>query len=253
MRIQELVHEIRAATGVVESAPGRIEEIEARFRERNAEYVAVRERHDELDRDQRTRSSELGTLEEKLRKFMDDLMQVKNQREYAAMLKEIDTVKAQIGEHEEAVLKDMDEIERLQGELASKEEHIGREREAVGRERSEVESEAEAARRTIERLNRTRDEVEAGLPDALRDQVRQLELRRQGQFLARAENGTCQACYVRIRPQVFQEIRQAQVVHTCDSCRRLLVHEPTLREASGGAEGADRPSGGVEAVNGGAV
>jgi predicted nucleic acid-binding Zn-ribbon protein len=252
MRIQELVLDIRAAAEVVESAPGRIEQIETRFRERNAEYVAVKDRHDELDRDQRVRSGELGVLEEKLRKFMDDLMQVKNQREYSAMLKEIDTVKAQIGEHEEAILKDIEEIETLKGELAAKEEHIAREREAVGRERSDVESEAARARDTIDRLGRSRDEIEGALPGMLRDQVRQLELRRQGVFLARADKGTCQACYVRIRPQVFQEIRQAIAVHTCDSCRRLLVYEPALRERSGGSEGANRESG-VEALNGGAV
>ena len=51
-------------------------------------------------------------------------MQVKNQREYAAMLKEIDSVKAQISDHEEAILTDMEEIEKLKVELATHEEHI---------------------------------------------------------------------------------------------------------------------------------
>ena len=100
-RIQQLANEIRKAQRVLHEAPRQIEEIEQRFRERNAEYVAVRDRYDELEQDQSSRSSELSTLEESRKKFMDDLMQVKNQREYAAMLKEIDAVKAQIADHEE--------------------------------------------------------------------------------------------------------------------------------------------------------
>ena len=54
---------------------------------------------------------------------------------------------------------------------------------------------------------------------------------RQGIFLSKADNGTCQSCFVRIRPQVFQEIKLASKVHTCDSCRRFLYHEPTLKPA----------------------
>ena len=96
LRIQALAIEIRNAQKIVESAPGRVEEIEGHFRERNAEYVAVKDRFDALETDQKSRSNELTGLEEGKQKYQDDLMKVGNQREYAAMLKEIDAVKAQI-------------------------------------------------------------------------------------------------------------------------------------------------------------
>ena len=113
LRLQEIAHGMRAARELVNGAPARTEEIENRFRERNAEYVAIKQRYEALQADQTTRSGELTTLEESKKKYMDDLMQVQNQREYAAMLKEIDAVKSQISEHEEAVLKDMEEIESV--------------------------------------------------------------------------------------------------------------------------------------------
>ena len=82
LRIQDLALEIRRARAVAEGAPARIEEIEARFRERNAEYVAIQARHDELDKDQKTRTQSLTELEESRRKFTDQLMQVKNPVSY---------------------------------------------------------------------------------------------------------------------------------------------------------------------------
>lgn len=249
LRIQELSNSIRKAQHVVEQAPRRVEEVENRFRERNAEYVALKDRNDELIADQDNRSQELTTLEEKRKKFMDDLMQVKNQREYSAMLREIDAVKAQISEHEEAVLKDMEEIEKLKDELAQQEENIKEDREASDRERAEVESEAEQARESIERLSAERDQVESELPRSLLPTLRKLEQTRQGTFLSKAENGVCLSCFVRVRPQVFQEIKQATAVHTCGNCRRFLYHEPSLRPEPEAAA----PSEGVEAVNGGAV
>jgi predicted nucleic acid-binding Zn-ribbon protein len=236
---------------VVREAPGKIEEIEGHFRERNAEYVAIKERFDALNMDQKARSDELTDLEEKRKKLMDDLMQVQNQSEYAAMLKQIDSVKAQIADNEDAILKDMEEVEKLTGELQTHEEHIKVERDAVETERGKVEEAAGEASSLIEEQTAERESVESELPPGMVKVIRQLEQTRQGIFLTQADNGTCQCCFVRVRPQVFQEIKQATVVHTCSSCRRYLYHEPSLRpEVQPPEPSADA---GVEAMNDGAV
>jgi len=191
VRIQELVDTVRRAERVLASAPGKLEEIESHFRERNAEYVATQDRFDELELDRKTRGQELEVLEESKIKYTDDLMRVKNQKEYAAMLKEIDSVKAQISEHEDAILRDMEEIEKLKGELATHEEHIAEERKTVAVESKKVEAASNEARKTIEELAVQRRELESGLPLSLLASVRRLEDRRRGVFLSRALDGTC--------------------------------------------------------------
>jgi predicted nucleic acid-binding Zn-ribbon protein len=250
LRIQDLALDIRRARAIVDGAPARIEEIEARFRERNAEYVAIAARHEELDVDQRSRTQALSELEEARRKYTDQLMQVKNQREYAAMLKEIDAVKAQAAEHEDAVLKAMDELESLRTELDSRNEHIQEERAKVAAEIAAVEHAAPAAAERAAQSESERAAIEAELPRDLVESVRRVEEARQGLFLARAEAQICQSCYVRIRPQVFQEIKLATRIHSCGNCRRFLVYEPALR----GAVTAEVPGGPqVTASHGGSV
>ena len=180
-------------------------------------------------------------------------MQVKNQKEYAALLKEIDSVKAQIGEHEDAILKDMEEIEKVKVDLASHEEHIQGEREAVSKERVDVESEAASVRKVIEKEMIERDSIAQELPGPIRTTVLKLEANRQGIFLSKTENGTCLSCFVRVRPQVFQEIRMSAKVHRCSNCNRYLYHEPSLRPATAEPAEPTGPQDGVEAINGGAV
>lgn len=243
VRIQDLAVRTRRAREQVENAPQRLQEIEQRFRDRNAEYVAVRERFDALEADQRHRNGELTDLEVHRKKYMDDLMQVSNQREYAAMLREIDTVKAQISAHEEAILKNMEEIEVAKTDLATHEEHIQEERKRVETEREQVEAETAKAREEIERLTAERQQIEAELPASILAIVRRLEAGRGGQFMSAADEGVCQSCFVRVRPQVYQEIRLASRIHTCSNCRRLLFHEPSLRSAE-----SQEGSGNVEAV-----
>jgi predicted nucleic acid-binding Zn-ribbon protein len=251
LRIQDLALEIRQARSVAESAPARVEDIEARFRERNAEYVAIQARHDELDRDQKSRTQSLAELEEARRKFTDQLMQVKNQREYAAVLKEIDAVKGQVAEHEDAILRAMDELETLISDLEARAAHIQEERAKVAAEVADVESEASAATERAARFESERTAIEVELPRDLVDAVRRVEEARAGIFLAKAEAQVCQSCYVRIRPQVFQEIKLAARIHSCGNCRRFLYYEPALRAATG----SELPvgNGQVTASHGGSV
>jgi len=178
-------------------------------------------------------------------------MQVQNQREYAAMLREIDAIKASISEHESAVLRDMEEIETTKSDLASQQEHINAERIEVAKQRAEVEGASEAARKKIEELTAERTKIESVLPRPLKQAVARLEAGRAGQFLARADDGVCQSCYVRMRPQVFQEIKTASKIHYCSNCHRLLFHEPTIKALAEKEETSSAEN--VEAVNGGAV
>ena len=94
-----------------------------------------------------------------------------------------------------------------------------------------------------------RDEISAELPRPLAGTVSRVEEGRQGRFLAKAEDGVCQACYVRVRPQVFQEIKLATRVHACASCRRFLYYEPVIEklQADAAAGGEERPE--LGAVN----
>jgi predicted nucleic acid-binding Zn-ribbon protein len=179
-------------------------------------------------------------------------MQVKNQREYAAVLKEIDAAKASIGEHEVAILSSMDEVETLKTDLEARAAHIESERTIVEKERADIEAAVGQAQARIEKATAERTEIESTLPPALVANVRRVEEGRKGIFLVKVERESCSACHVRLRPQVYQEIRQASKIHTCGSCRRYLFTESALATAPVSTptqtQGAE-----VEAVNGGAV
>ena len=45
---------------------------------------------------------------------------------------------------------------------------------------------------------------------------------RKGVAVAEAKDGLCTICHVRLRPQVFNEVRKNESIIQCDSCRRIL-------------------------------
>ena len=54
---------------------------------------------------------------------------------------------------------------------------------------------------------------------------------RKGVAVAEARDGMCTVCHVRLRPQVFNEVRRNEAIIQCDSCRgSSLLRRRTVRK-----------------------
>jgi uncharacterized protein len=75
------------------------------------------------------------------------------------------------------------------------------------------------------RLRAERDAVAASVPeDALHTYHRVAKLR--GTGVAEARDGMCQACRMKLRLQVWVELKKNAALYQCESCSRVLYYEP---------------------------
>ena len=56
---------------------------------------------------------------------------------------------------------------------------------------------------------------------------------RKGLAMAEAREGLCTVCHVRLRPQIFNEVRRNDGIIQCDSCTRILYFVPVARQPTG--------------------
>ena len=47
-----------------------------------------------------------------------------------------------------------------------------------------------------------------------------------GTAVAEARDGMCQACHVRMRLQIWVEVKKNEQLFQCESCSRVLFYEP---------------------------
>jgi len=120
----------------------------------------------------------------------------------------------------------MEEEERLRKELKEKEQLLQEEKAVINSEKRAAEAEVEQDKSILGNLqNRRRDLIESVSPSVL-EMYNRIARFRKGVALARANGDSCQACHVRIRPQVLSQIMSGECIVTCDSCDRILYWKP---------------------------
>lgn len=157
---------------------------------------------------------------------------VRSDREYRAVLSEIDTARQTVRELDEKLDTLALQIEADESDLAEREKALPGERTsfeeriAGWREfQASCDAEIEALRKSIEAL-------EKSLPKPLVSQFRQIFDRRNGIAVVRVGGDCCPACNVRLRPALLQILRlqSARQATFCEGCRRILFFDPDLVE-----------------------
>jgi len=205
------------------------------------EYNAARAEIDELAaaaegaRHERiAREGAVSDAQEKLRKYQQQVSLVRNQREYGALLSEIDTAKSTLKALEEGVLELLERAETASTALEERRSAFvdieGRHDAALAeweKRKPEVAARAGALETEVAGI---RDE----LPRGVTAQYDRLAERYEGAALApllRVERASgaalwhCGGCNYHVRPQVAVEIRTHGAIVQCDGCRRFLYSE----------------------------
>lgn len=207
--------------------PAAQEALEARLAERTGGLSEVKERIAASVARRREIEKELAAVQGRLSKFKGQLMEVKTNKEYQAMQKEMAAAETDVRGHEDRLLDRMEEAETLAADLKAAEAalkteqgDVAREQKALGAERASLDTELQtttAARQAIV-AQLSRDAV------ALFERIAH---GRRGLAVAEARDGLCTACHVRLRPQIFNDIRRNDGLHQCDSCTRILYFVPS--------------------------
>ena len=223
-RVESAIADFRAR---IASHPQRIAAADARLAETTQLVEAVKERLKENQEARRELEKNAAVYQGRLTKFKDQLAQVKTNREYQAMQHEIATAQADLGAAEEKVLERMMAADAIATELKESETALAAVRREIEAEKREIEQELSETGRELERATAARDELVARLDPRLIDLFHQVARARKGVAISSAtRDGLCSVCHVRLRPPVFQKVRQNDTIVQCEVCQRILYYVP---------------------------
>ncbi|MEZ4601534.1 MAG: C4-type zinc ribbon domain-containing protein [Syntrophotaleaceae bacterium] len=153
------------------------------------------------------------------------LPEIKTQKEYLAVLKEIDAAKKVNKDLSDRIQEKEKEIGALEQERKEKQESLDALKEQVRERCEEIRQSLQDSEQVLAEKNSQRDTHLEPLPVPLRKRYQLLMERRAGIAVVEARNGTCLGCNMHLPPQLFNSLFRSQEIQCCPHCNRLLYVE----------------------------
>ena len=225
IQLQRAESELRRVETEVAEVPRQRVEMEAALAAERARLETARQDLGGGQKARRQHEGELQDLEAKRSRLKGQLMDVKTNKEYTAMLHEIEAVERDIRAREDQILAEMERGETLAADLKREEDGY---RQAEERHRSEartLDDRARALDDQVRRLRADRDAVAETVPPALLDLFHRVARSRGGIAVAQAQDGMCQVCHVKLRLQMYSDLKRNEEITQCPACIRILYYE----------------------------
>ena len=198
--------------------------IDREYQTANEEMTRLQEQIDQLAKERRRVEGELSDQQELLKKYQGQLMQVKNQQQYAAAWKEIDAARKHVKELEDSDLKNMGETETLQNQLDQRKGAHEDLKSRYDAAHDEWQHSLGDLKADAEKLRQRVADIEKTIPERLKNDFYRIYKQRQQVAVARVDNETCSSCRTRVRPALSQRLKRGEILE-CEGCHRTLYWE----------------------------
>ncbi|HUV78331.1 MAG TPA: C4-type zinc ribbon domain-containing protein [Desulfobacterales bacterium] len=162
---------------------------------------------------------------EKEQKIQAKLRSVKNNKEYQALLKEIEDVRGKNSETEDKMIEFLDRMDITEKIIATKKDEYINIFERAKSEKESIKQNAEARKKRLAELDMESAEV-SGLvdPEFLK---RYLIIKEQdpGELaVVPVKDAVCHGCNVNIPPQLYNELFRCDSLRFCPNCQRIIYY-----------------------------
>jgi predicted nucleic acid-binding Zn-ribbon protein len=204
--------------------------------ERLERKIAERKQLEELVKQSLMRREQIDleiiSARQNIEKYKEQQFQIKTNRQYDALTREIDAAQVRINELEK-------EMETVEGKASLGKSDL----ETMAPELEELEKELKDRRAELDHVNKEHEDEELRLKherEKLIVRIEKTDIRLYerirnamgGKAVVAVRRNACGGCFKRVPPQVSVELRKNSRLMTCENCGRLLVSDEIVESYS---------------------
>jgi len=228
--LQEIDIRIRDLEKDRRQIPARMNEIDQLLGSKREELTAEKNQFEEAELARRMLESDLKAEKAKIKKWEGRLNEIRSNRDYQALSREIEAArKANLGIEDE-ILRKMQDIEDLKTSIAQKEEDLAEEEKRLSAERSELQEKLDSLNAHIVKEEKVRTKAVANVSGRWCRQYDTIRKRRDGVAVVPVLDEHCQGCNMGIPPQLYNVVLKGQEIETCPFCHRIIFYKESLVE-----------------------
>lgn len=166
---------------------------------------------------------EIGRLLENQKKFKSQLFQVRNNKEYDALTKEIDHTEDQMKKYEKENDAMVDLMERTKEEIEDLKPKLDELKKELKEKEAHLKEIIAANEKEEEKLRKQRAEVQKDMKKSDYSTYMRIRKAKKGIATVTIRRSACSGCHNIVPPQRQLEIRRNNRLFFCEYCGRILV------------------------------
>jgi len=227
---QDIAHvrsRIRVRNNAVNVQKRKIEQLEQDRDSLSAQSLERRKLADSLELD-------LKQSDQQVVSFRAGLNAARSNKEYAAILTQINTLKADSAKIEDRTLSVIGEIDTLKKQADELASQIDDENKRLDEIIAQNEKELTKLNGMLDGLNKARDEASVDIPKATLSVFERISANYEGEAMAQVEirgrkpphTYVCGGCFMGLTPEHANALSLRDEIRTCDNCGRILYINP---------------------------
>lgn len=226
--VQEVDLQIDGLLRKKEAFPQRLSAHQQEIATLTAKQQEKQKAADELEKSRKQQLGALELNEDRAKRSQEKLELIKTNQEYQALSKELESLKKNSAVIQENANKVGEEFERIKKELAVIETTLAEIKTKFETESSQIGQEEGVINEDLAKLREARGAAIVGIEKRYLTAYDRIRQNKAGTGVATALGGYCKGCNMRIPPQIYNEIQRGTEMHTCPSCRRILIHKDDM-------------------------
>jgi len=178
----------------------------------------------------RDRDKDLETGAQKVEKLKTRSSEIKNNKEYQALLKEIEAAELENKAIEDDILVLMEKIDATALQITVAEQRAKEEAVEIQAEQKQHEAAFAKLEEELKAIEEERQKAVARIPKQVLTQYQRLLDTKSGIAIAEARGESCSGCYMSIPPQVYVNVKKNESIITCPNCGRILYFKETIAQ-----------------------
>jgi predicted nucleic acid-binding Zn-ribbon protein len=224
-KLQTVEQQIEEAQKEQLAYPLELERLQELLRAQQERQEEEKRRIEELEKERVAMEGELELESERIKRSQLKLLEIKTNKEYQALLQEIEGGKNRNSQREEEIIGMLEQIDQFKADYVSTVERAQKERGAIEDETTKVKEQMVKVEQDIAHWYQAREEIVKGLDPEHLKRYNTLKEKRNGIAIVLVKNEGCQGCFVNIPPQMYNEVQQHKKIILCPNCNRILYWE----------------------------
>ncbi len=228
--LQKLDNKLDGFQGEKQAIEGQVQDLDAKLSKGRSDLALRVEEVATLVAAKQELEGNLATEQDNITRSEVRLKEIKTQKEYQAVSKEVSMAKKMLGELEEQILTKDAELTQLQEELATLEANLQEMEGHVATRTDELRADIGELESGVAGDVAAREEVVKSISASMLRRYTMLRDQRRGVAVVEARDGSCLGCNMNIPPQMYNDLHRGDELIACPHCQRMLFLAPPAQE-----------------------